>query len=124
MTKRLLVVDDQDNITKIVSKIGVRLGYEVRAVNDPTRAFDEFDAFRPDVLAIDLVMPEVDGIDILHQILAMGTNARIIIMSGFGKGYLRLGRDVASFHDHPGIATLAKPFRRADLIALLARQGV
>jgi CheY-like chemotaxis protein len=119
MTRRLLVVDDQDSITKIVSKIGTRLGYEVRTVNDPTRAFDEFEDFRPDVLAIDLVMPEVDGIDILHKILAMGTNARIIIMSGFGKGYLRLGQEVATFHDHPAISTLAKPFRRADLIAVL-----
>jgi CheY-like chemotaxis protein len=124
MTRRLLVVDDQDGITKIVSKIGAKLGYEVRATNDPTRAFDAFEEFRPDVLAIDLVMPEVDGIDILHKILAMGTHARIIIMSGFGKSYLRLAQDVATFHEHPGIATLAKPFRRADLVGLLACQGI
>jgi CheY-like chemotaxis protein len=123
MTRRLLVVDDQDGITKIVSKIGIKLGYEVRAINDPTRAFDEFDEFRPDVLVIDLVMPEVDGIDILHKILAMGTDARIIVMSGFGKSYLQLGQEVGTFHDHPGIATLAKPFRRADLVGLLARPG-
>ncbi|HVY17869.1 MAG TPA: response regulator [Rhodopila sp.] len=123
MSKKLLVVDDQDSITKIVSKVGGQLGYEVRALNDPTKAFDEFEGFRPDVLVIDLVMPEVDGIDILHKILAMGTSARIIIMSGFGKSYLRLGQEVGVFHDHPGITTLAKPFRRAELIALLSNEG-
>lgn len=122
MNRKLLVVDDQDSITKIVSKIGAQLGYDVRAVNDPTKAFDEFEAFTPDVLVIDLVMPEVDGIDILHKILAMGTKARIIVMSGFGKSYLRLGQEVGTFHDHPGITTLAKPFRRAELIALLTNQ--
>jgi CheY-like chemotaxis protein len=109
MTRKLLVVDDQDSITRIVSKIGSQLG------------FDEFETFKPDVLVIDLVMPEVDGIDILHKILAMGTSAQIIVMSGFGKGYLRLGQEVAAFHEHPEITTLAKPFRRAELVTLLTR---
>jgi CheY-like chemotaxis protein len=122
MTRRLLVVDDQDSITKIVSRIGGLLGYQVQAVNDPSQALEAFEEFEPDVLVIDLVMPEIDGIDILHRILAMGTDARIIIMSGFGKSYLRLGRDVGAFHDHPGIFTLAKPFRRAELVALLAHK--
>jgi DNA-binding response OmpR family regulator len=121
MTRKLLVVDDQDSITRIVSKIGSQLGYDVRTLNDPTRAFDEFETFKPDVLVIDLVMPEVDGIDILHKILAMGTSAQIIVMSGFGKGYLRLGQEVAAFHEHPEITTLAKPFRRAELVTLLTR---
>lgn len=119
MVKKLLVVDDQNSITKIVSKIAVSLGYEVRKVNDPSMAFQVFEDFKPDVLIIDLVMPEVDGIDILHAILAAGTSARIIIMSGFGKSYLRLGEAVAEFHQHASITTLAKPFRRADLAALL-----
>lgn len=124
MNRKLLVVDDQDSVTKIVTKVGVQLGYDVRAVTDPTKAFDEFEAFIPDVLIIDLVMPEVDGIDILHKILAIGTSAKIVIMSGFGKSYLRLGQEVGVFHDHPGITTLAKPFRRAELIALLAPEGM
>lgn len=121
MERRLLVVDDQDSITKVVAKIASQLGYQVRSINDPNAAFDEFEAFKPDVLIIDLVMPELDGIDILHRILALGTTARIIVMSGFGKSYLRLGKEVAAFHDHADITTLAKPFRKADLVALLGR---
>ena len=121
MERRLLVVDDQDSITKVVAKIASQLGYQVRSINDPNAAFDEFEAFKPDVLIIDLVMPELDGIDILHRILALGTTARIIVMSGFGKSYLRLGMEVAAFHDHADITTLAKPFRKADLVALLGR---
>jgi DNA-binding response OmpR family regulator len=124
MERRLLVVDDQDSITKVVAKIASQLGYQVRSINDPNAAFDEFEAFKPDVLIIDLVMPELDGIDILHRILALGTTARIIVMSGFGKSYLRLGKEVAAFHDHADITTLAKPFRKADLVALLGRDLV
>ena len=123
MTRKLLVVDDQDSITKIVSKIASEIGYDVRTVTDPGSAFQAFDEFKPDVLIIDLVMPEVDGIDVLHAVLAAGTAAQIIIMSGFGKSYLRLGQSVAAFHSHAQIRTLAKPFRKADLTALLDANG-
>lgn len=123
MTRKLLVVDDQDSITKIVSRIAGELGYEVRTVTDPSAAFAVFEEFRPDVLIIDLVMPEVDGIDVLHAVLAAGTAARIIIMSGYGKSYLRLGESVAAFHNYAQITTLAKPFRRTELMALLAAKG-
>jgi DNA-binding NtrC family response regulator len=119
MHRKLLVIDDQDSMTRIVSKIASDLGYQVRTLNDPASAFEEFEAFRPDVLVIDLVMPEVDGIDVLHKVLAAGTRTEVIVMSGYGKAYLKLGTDVAAFHDHPAIRTLAKPFRKADLIAML-----
>jgi len=120
MSKKILVVDDHDSITRIVAKTATSLGYEVLTINDPTVAFAAFDRFNPDVLMIDLVMPEVDGIDILHEILALGTTARIVVMSGHGQTYLRLGKEVGTFHDCPDIVTLAKPFRRSDLVNVLA----
>ena len=121
MTRKLLVVDDQDSITRIVSKIATSLGYDVRTLTEPALAFGVFQEFEPDVLVIDLVMPEVDGIDVLHKILAVGTAAEIIVMSGFGKSYLRVGADVAAFHDHTNVTKLAKPFRKAELASLLMR---
>lgn len=123
MARKLLVVDDQASITRIISKIAGDLGYEVRCVSDPAVAYETFEAFQPDVLIIDLVMPEVDGIDILHDILAVGTRAKIIVMSGFGKSYLQLGEAVAAYHEHHDITTLSKPFRKADLAALLATRA-
>ena len=69
MERRLLVVDDQDSITKVVAKIASQLGYQVRSINDPNAAFDEFEAFKPDVLIIDLVMPELDGIALSAEAL-------------------------------------------------------
>jgi DNA-binding NtrC family response regulator len=120
MSKKLLVIDDEKSITRIVDKIASELGFEVRTLNDATTAFAVFAAFQPDVLMLDLMMPDVDGIDVLNQVLAAGTDAKLVVMSGYGKSYLQLGKAVAVFHEHPNITTLAKPFRRADLIELLA----
>jgi CheY-like chemotaxis protein len=120
MPKKILVIDDEKSITKIVDKIASELGFVVQTLNDPTAAFEIFEEFKPDILILDLMMPNVDGIDVLNQVLAAGTGAKVVVMSGYGKSYLQLGKAVAEFHEHPNVTTLAKPFRRADLIALLA----
>lgn len=124
MSKKLLVIDDEQSITKIIAKVASELGYDVRTLNDAATAFDTFEDFQPDILMLDLMMPDVDGIDVLNQVLAAGTGVRLVVMSGYGKSYLQLGKSVAMFHEHPDITTLAKPFRRADLIELLGPQGV
>jgi CheY-like chemotaxis protein len=124
MPKKLLVIDDEKSITKIIDKIATELGFEVRALNDAAEAFEVFTAFQPDILMLDLMMPDVDGIDVLNQVLAAGTGATLIVMSGYGKSYLQLGKAVAVFHEHPNITTLAKPFRRTDIIELLAPHRV
>jgi len=118
--KKLLVVDDEVGITNLVTRIASSLNFVVRAVNDPVEAVPACAAFEPDVLVLDLIMPGIDGIDVLNQILALGAPGSIIVMSGYGQSYLRLGEAVGKFHEHHNVVTLAKPFRRAELIALLS----
>ncbi|HEX3574229.1 MAG TPA: response regulator [Rhodopila sp.] len=119
MPKKILVIDDESSITKIIAKIASDLGFIVRTLNQAATAFEVFEEFQPDILILDLIMPDVDGIDVLNQVLAAGTGAKVVVMSGYGKSYLQLGKAVAEFHAHPDVTTLAKPFRRTDLIALL-----
>ena len=123
MQKKLLVVDDEVGITNLVTRIASSLNYVVRAVNDPVEAVPAFAAFEPDVLVLDLIMPSIDGIDVLNQILALGARGSIIVMSGYGQSYLRLGEAVGKFHEHHNVVMLAKPFRRAELIALLSPEA-
>jgi two-component system, OmpR family, response regulator len=119
MAKRLLIVDDETTITKIIGRIASGLDYEIEAVNDATQAMDVFRSFMPDILMIDMVMPDVDGIDILRQVMAVSRDVKIIMMTGFGPGYLRLAKAVALFDEMPDITELTKPFRRADILLAL-----
>ena|ERR1700742_1715594 len=119
MTQKLLVVDDEKSITRIIGRIAAGLGYEVFEVNDPGDALETFLRVQPDVLMLDMIMPDVDGVDILREVAAMGMQTRIIVTSGFGSGYLRLAKAVAAFEEQPAITELAKPFRRSDVIAVL-----
>ena len=119
MPKKLLIVDDQAEITKVVGLIVKQLGMEFRAVNSPLKATEEFISYQPDILILDMIMPEKDGIDVLNEILLTGIPAKIVLTSGYSDAYLRLAEGVAKFYDSETVSVLKKPFRRAELMRLL-----
>ena len=119
MAKKLLVIDDQTGITKVVEMIARQLGLNARSLNNSAQATETFMAFQPDVLMLDMIMPEKDGIDVLNEILLTGIPVKVILTSGFSDSYLRLAEGVAKFHHNPNVSILRKPFRREELIQLL-----
>ena len=121
MAKKLLVVDDQSGITRVVEMIARQLGLNVRSLNSSAQATETFIAFKPDILMLDMIMPEKDGIDVLNEILLTGYPVKVVLTSGFSESYLRLAEGVAKFHDNPNVSVLRKPFRREELMDLLSR---
>jgi FixJ family two-component response regulator len=119
MDKKLLMIDDDAGIARVVSVglIARELGMEFRAITSPLIANEVFAAYRPDIVIID--MAEKDGIEVLSKILATGVPTKVVLTSGFGDVYLRLGIGVTKFHGIEGVPLLKKPFRRAELIELL-----
>ena len=92
MTKKLLVVDDQTGITKVVELIARQLGLNVRSLNSSAEATETFIAFKPDVLILDMIMPEKDGIDVLNEILLTGIPVKVVLTSGFSEFLSAPGR--------------------------------
>src|SRR5579863_8985799 len=121
MAKKLLVIDDQTGVTKVVEMIARQLGLNVRSLNSSALATETFISFKPDVLMLDMIMPEKDGIDVLNEVLLTGLPVKVVLTSGFSESYLRLAEGVAKFHDIPNVSILRKPFRREELIDLLSR---
>jgi len=119
MAKKLLVIDDQTGVTKVVGLIARQLGLNTRTINDPSQATEELIAFKPDVVMLDMIMPEKDGIDVLNEILLTGIPVKVVLTSGFSDSYLRLAEGVAKFHANENVSILRKPFRREELIKLL-----
>ena len=72
MAKKLLVIDDQTGITKVVELIARQLGLNAKSLNSSSNATEVFIAFKPDVVMLDMIMPEKDGIDVLNEILLTG----------------------------------------------------
>ena len=104
MIQKLLVIDDQPGINAVVARVATSLGLEAKAVQQPLQATEAFIDFLPDVVLLDMVMPEKDGVDLLDEMMLTGVPAKFIIMSGYGDAYLRLAQGVAAFHgvEQPG----------------------
>jgi len=92
---------------------------EVLSVLDPIEAVDAFIDFRPDMVLLDMVMPEKDGIDVLDEILLSGVPTTVVLLSNLSDAYLRIAQGVARFHGAPELPVLRKPFQRHELAIML-----
>jgi two-component system OmpR family response regulator len=120
MTGRLLVVDDDANLTTLIRTVGSAQGFEVRVVNEAREFKAAYSEFIPGVIVLDLVMPEMDGFEVLNYLRSRLSEARIILLSGADATWLRMAGELGSLHGLKITGVLAKPFRVADLRRLLA----
>lgn len=67
---KVLLIDDEVDFTELLAANLEDSGYEVRQVNDPTKALAAARSFLPDVCVIDLVMPRMDGGDVVAALKA------------------------------------------------------
>jgi len=68
--------------------------------------------YRPDIVILDLLRPEIGGSDVPHETRTTGIAAKIILTSGFGRTCLRIAQVVARFNNAGQSAGLKRPFRR------------
>ena len=68
--KRILVVDDEPDVTELVTYKLRREGYEVAAINDPLQIMGKAREFNPDLFVLDIMMPELDGLKICRMVRA------------------------------------------------------
>jgi CheY-like chemotaxis protein len=117
--KRLLLIDDNVRWTRTISRMVKALGYAATGCNDPMRAVEMFIDLKPDVVLLDMQMPEKDGIEVLDEILLTGIPTKVILTSGYGVTLLQMAGDVAKFHDNPNVVALPKPLRTPELAEAL-----
>lgn len=68
--KRILIVDDEPDVTELVSYKLRREGYVVEVINDPLQIMGKAREFQPDLFILDIMMPELDGLKICRMIRA------------------------------------------------------
>src|SRR5262245_33825487 len=119
MPKRLLSVDDDNDILEIIQGTAAGLGFEVDAVSHPMMFMKAYARIKPDVITLDMIMPDMDGIELIRWLGDVDCKARVILVSGAGLAYSKMAARLAEDGAHLDIHTLSKPFRLADLRAVL-----
>jgi two-component system chemotaxis response regulator CheY len=83
---RVLVVDDAAFMRKMVGDALAKGGHEVVGeASNGQEAVESFQALRPDIMTLDITMPEKDGLTALKEIMALDPSARVVMCSARGQ---------------------------------------
>jgi EAL domain-containing protein (putative c-di-GMP-specific phosphodiesterase class I)/ActR/RegA family two-component response regulator len=121
VTGRLLILDDDEAVGAALARIARRMGMETRVVTHPSAFFTELELWAPTHLALDLVMPEMDGVQVLRLLAERDCRSMIIITSGIGSRVLEAAQRSAEEYRLNIAGILSKPFDTAILRDLLGR---
>ena len=120
MSIEVLVADDDPLMHELLQYKLESAGYAVRCVSDGQAALDEIERQRPDILLLDVMMPVVDGFEVLRRLAADdGLRDMMVVMISALKG----DEDVVNALNLGAADYLAKPFNPDELIARLHRHA-
>jgi len=114
--RRVLVVDDEENLRVVLRTLLRRHGYEVETASSGEEALGMVDSFGPDVVLTDVRMPKMGGLDLLSTLKAKGNEATVIVMSAYGNMDLALDAMKAGAYDY-----VQKPFKPDEVVLALRK---
>lgn len=117
--KKLLVVDDNLNFRNFVAEVAGMDGFQVEAAPTAKEFIGMYPAFKPDFIVMDIVMPEMDGIELIQWLVQQNCDAKVIICSGFNPNYTKMAKLLGSTNTRMHVITLSKPVRVHELRTVL-----
>ena len=114
--RRVLVVDDEENLRLVLRTLLKRHGYEVETASSGEEALGLVDAFGPDVILTDVRMPKMGGLDLLGTLKAKGNEATVIVMSAYGNTDRAIEAMKAGAYDY-----VQKPFKPDEVVLTLRK---
>jgi EAL domain-containing protein (putative c-di-GMP-specific phosphodiesterase class I) len=120
--RRILVLDDDAAVGQTIQWIAESLGFEAEFVTRPDEFLQRLDRMSPDIITIDLVMPELDGVEIMRLLAERKCRAKIVISSGMGTRVLDAAQRSASEHGLSIAGVISKPISK-EALRLLVGEG-
>ena len=114
-----LLVEDDEELSGLLEHKLARAGYKILRARDGMEALRIYDPQKVDLVLTDLIMPDLEGIELIIRLKRLHPNPKIIAMSGGGRngaeGYLAIARRL-------GVTdTLAKPFTCEELVCIVRK---
>lgn len=117
MPLRVMIVDDALFMRSMLKDIFVRAGYEIVAeAENGEAALELYQASRPDLVTMDIVMPKKSGIEALKEIMASDPEACVVMVSALGQDSLVLEAIESGAKDF-----IVKPFKEDKVLEIVRR---
>ena len=120
--KRLLICDDEAAFGRFVQNVAEDLGYEVRVTTEGHAFIEEYGSFEPTTIVLDMIMPGMDGNELVLWLAKERCTARVIIITGYTPDYARHAKILAEFKGLGPVTTLHKPVEVSTLRAALGSE--
>jgi len=111
---RVVVVDDEASLTDLLTMALRYEGWDVRAANEGRAAISLIREFKPDVVVLDIMLPDIDGMKVLQRLRADGRDVPILFLTAKDSLEDRIGGLTAGGDDY-----VTKPFSLEELVARL-----
>ncbi|MET0417172.1 MAG: response regulator transcription factor [Actinoplanes sp.] len=110
-TARVLVVDDEPNISALLSATLRLVEFEVRVADTGQRALAAIDEFDPDLVVLDVMLPDLDGFDVAKRLRATGRGVPVLFLTARDAVEDRISGLAAGADDY-----VAKPFSLEEVV--------
>ncbi|NLI91106.1 MAG: response regulator [Peptococcaceae bacterium] len=81
---KLLIVDDQKGIRRLLTEVFLEYGYEIESCANGIKALEVIPEFNPDLIIMDVKMPGMNGIDVLKKVREKDKEIQVIMMTAYG----------------------------------------
>lgn len=119
MPKHLAIVDDENDFCEIIIEVATEIGYRVSTFNVAREFLQSLDQDPCDCLILDILMPDMDGIEVIRHLSQREEPIEIILCSGYSDNYLNMAETLGSASGVNVVKTMNKPVRISDLEKIL-----
>lgn len=116
--KKILIVEDEESLLKLESILLTSRGYEVKGVADGQAALDVVVTMKPDLVLLDIMLPEIDGFEVCRQIKTNEATKHIPVIMLTAK---KSREDMARGEQVGADWYITKPFKSAMVIETIQR---
>lgn len=115
--KKILIVDDATFMRTLIRSILEKNGYEVVAeASNGLEAIVKYKQLKPDIVTMDITMPEMSGIEALKQIIKIDSTAKVIMLSAMGQEVMVKEAIISGAKSF-----IVKPFTEINLLKAIAQ---
>ncbi len=114
---RILIVDDEENQRRGLASMVAAWGYRTETARDGQEALDKIPEFEPHILITDLMMPRIDGFELLRRLSTQGSRISALVLTAFGN----IENAISTVQDLGAFWFLEKPIKANVLRVLLDR---
>lgn len=111
MSKTILVVDDAAFMRMMIRDILSKEGYEIHEAVNGRDAVEKYDEVQPDLVTMDITMPEMSGLEALKQIRDHDSGARVLMVSAMGQQKM-----IVEALESGALDFLVKPFQPTKVL--------